>query len=147
MKNILTIIAIVLGTHFASAQVSDQKQVEFIPPGPHINFDVDSHDFGDITQGEKVYYTFEFTNDGDAPLILSNVRTTCGCTASSWPREPIAPGETSKIDVSFNSAGKFGHQNKVITIMSNATNNPEKVKIVTNILAKPSTPASTQGDS
>ncbi|MFY0627513.1 MAG: DUF1573 domain-containing protein [Reichenbachiella sp.] len=112
---------------------------EFIPPGPHIAFSNPSYDFGDINQGDKVEYTFEFVNDGDQPVIISNVMTTCGCTASSWPREPIAPGESSKIDVTFNSAGKIGHQNKVITIMSNASNNPERVKIVTNILPKTET--------
>lgn len=111
-----------------------QDGAELVAPGPHITFDVKSYDFGDITQGDKVAYTFEFTNDGDAPLILSNVKTTCGCTASSWPTEAIAPGAKSKIDVTFNSTGKVGKQNKVITIMSNGSNNPETVKIVTNIL-------------
>lgn len=114
-------------------------QIELIPPGAHIKFEEYEYNFGDITQGDKVAYTFKFKNDGDAPLILSNVLTTCGCTASSWPREPIAPGEESKIDVTFNSTGKVGHLNKVITIMSNASNNPERVKIVTNILPKAQT--------
>jgi hypothetical protein len=68
--------------------------------------------------------------------VISNVKTTCGCTASSWPREPIAAGESSTIKVNFNSAGKIGHQNKVVTIMSNASNNPERIKIVTNIIPK-----------
>ncbi len=112
------------------------SQTEFLAPGPHIKFETSSYDFGDIVQGDKVEYTFKFTNDGDAPLIISNVLTTCGCTASDWPKEPIAPGASSEIDVTFNSTGKIGHQNKVITIMSNASNNPERVKIVTNILLK-----------
>jgi len=137
MKNILTATIIFFTVSIVSAQVSDNQPVEFLPPGPHIKFNVTSNDFGDITQGDKVAYTFEFTNDGDTPLLLSNVQTTCGCTASSWPRDPIAPGTSSKIDVTFNSSGKIGHQNKVITIMSNATNNPERVKIITNILPKP----------
>ncbi len=118
------------------AAYAQNDAAEFIPPGPHIKFKNSSYDFGDIAQGDKVDYTFEFTNDGDAPVIISNVITSCGCTASSWPKEPIAPGQSSKIDVTFNSSGKIGHQNKVITIMSNASNNPERVKIVTNILPK-----------
>lgn len=102
--------------------------------GPKIVFTEKSYNFGDITQGEKVEHVFEFENTGNEPLILSDVRTTCGCTAPEWPREPIAPGKTAKVKVVFNSAGKMGMQNKVITVMSNAVNNPERVKIVTNVL-------------
>lgn len=134
MKYVLA-LAVLISLSFA-ATAQDAELVAPAPPGPFIKFSEMSHDFGDIEQGEKVAYTFEFTNTGDAPVVITNVLTTCGCTASSWPREPIAPGESSKIDVSFNSTGKIGHQNKVITIMSNATNNPERVKIVTNILPK-----------
>ncbi|UXP31295.1 DUF1573 domain-containing protein [Reichenbachiella agarivorans] len=137
MKKTLLILSILL----SSIGVFAQEGAEIIPSGPHIKFATSSYDFGDITQGDKVNYTFEFVNDGNAPVIISNVQTTCGCTASSWPREPIAPGASSKIEVTFNSTGKIGHQNKVITITSNATNNPERVKIVTNILPK------TEGDS
>lgn len=133
MKFIVSILFLSL---ISTASFSQDGTAEFIPPGPHIKFDNASYDFGDITQGDKVAYTFEFTNDGDQPVVISNVLTTCGCTASSWPREPIVPGASNKIDVTFNSAGKIGHQNKVITIMSNATNNPERVKIITNILPK-----------
>lgn len=102
--------------------------------GPQITFAQDTKDFGDIVQGDKVSHTFEFENTGTEPLILSNVLTTCGCTATSWPREPIAPGENSKIEVSFNSTGKKGRQNKVVTIVSNAVNAQERVKLITNVL-------------
>lgn len=141
MKKIFLALTLALGFTYAQAQDGQ----EIVPPGPHINFVTSSYDFGDITQGDKVAYTFEFTNDGDAPLVISNVRTTCGCTASNWPREAIAPGESSKIDVTFNSRGKIGHQNKVITIMSNASNNPERVKIVTNVLLPETTSEEGEG--
>ena len=104
--------------------------------GPQISFSEDTHDFGDIEQGTKVSHTFEFENAGTEPLILSNVLTTCGCTATDWPREPVAPGDGGKIEVSFNSAGKMGKQNKVITVVSNAVNAQERVKIITNVLPK-----------
>lgn len=112
----------------------NNEPVELQPPGPFISFVEDAHDFGDIEQGDQVEYTFEFENTGDAPIIISNVQTTCGCTATNWPKEPIAPGAKSSITAKFNSAGKVGRQNKVITILSNAANNPERVRIVTNIL-------------
>lgn len=104
--------------------------------GAVITFAEESHNFGDIIQGEKVDHTFKFTNTGTEPLILSNVLTTCGCTATNWPRDPIAPGKGGEITVSFNSSGKMGVQNKIVTIVSNAKNAQEKVKIVTNVLPK-----------
>ncbi len=107
--------------------------------GPEIKFVEPTHDFGDITQGDKVEYVFAFSNTGTEPLILSRVLTTCGCTAPSWPREPIAPGEKAEMKVSFNSTGKMGMQNKVITVISNATNSSERISITTNVLPKKET--------
>ncbi len=101
-----------------------------------ISFSEESFDFGDIEQGEKVKHVFKFENKGKAPLILSNVLTQCGCTATNWPRDPIAPGKSGEIEVSFNSAGKMGVQNKVVTIVSNASNSREKVNITTNVTPK-----------
>ena len=113
---------------FATAQEEEEPM-----RGPRISFTENSFDFGEITQGTKVEHVFEFENVGNEPLILSDVRTTCGCTAPEWPRDPIAPGKKARLKVVFNSTGKMGMQNKVITVMSNAVNNPERVKIVTNV--------------
>ena len=101
-----------------------------------ITFEESSYDFGDIAQGDKVEHTFKFTNTGKTPLVLSNVQTTCGCTATNWKKEPIAPGESAAITASFNSTGKMGKQNKVITVYSNADNNPARVTIISNVLKK-----------
>lgn len=135
MKYLASLLLIGTG-FFGLAQDGDQEETPLT--GAKISFAEKSYNFGDITQGEKVEYTFEFENVGNEPLILSDVRTTCGCTAPEWPREPIAPGASAKLKVVFNSAGKMGMQNKVITVMSNAVNNPERVKIVTNV--KPTNP-------
>lgn len=104
--------------------------------GAAITFKEKSIDFGDITQGDKVSHTFELTNTGKAPLIISNVAATCGCTVPSWPKEPIAPGTSSEIKVSFNSAGKMGKQNSVVRIYSNASEPIEKVSLISNVLPK-----------
>ncbi len=96
--------------------------------GAAITFKEKSIDFGDITQGDKVEHTFQLTNSG--------VAATCGCTVPSWPKEPIAPGKTSEIKVSFNSAGKMGKQNSVVRIYSNASEPIEKVSLISNVLPK-----------
>lgn len=99
-----------------------------------LTFDKNIHDFGDINQGDVVSHSFKFKNTGKAPLILTNVQVTCGCTAPKWPKEPIMPGKSAVIEVSFNSAGKVGKQNKVITVTSNASNATEYLTINSNIL-------------
>jgi len=82
-------------------------------------FEKESYDFGQITEGEKVSYEFAFTNSGKEPLIITGATATCGCTVPEYPNEPIAPGESGKISVTFDSAGKGGMQNKVITVTAN----------------------------
>lgn len=117
----------------AMAQSNDKGVVQTkAASGAKITFEEKSHDFGDISQGDKVEYTFKFKNTGTEPLIISSVQTTCGCTATNWTKEPVAPGKTGEVAATFNSAGKMGQQNKVISVYSNA--GLETVSIVTNIL-------------
>jgi len=97
-------------------------------------------EFGDISQGEKVSKKFVFRNTGTEPLMILNVQTTCGCTASDWPKSPLAPGDSSSIQVTFNSAKKQGRINKIITVYSNSQTPEEKLKITGNVLL----PAGTQ---
>ena len=101
-------------------------------------------EFGDINQGEKVSKKFVFRNTGTEPLMILNVQTTCGCTASDWPKSPLAPGDSSSIQVTFNSAKKQGRINKIITVYSNSQTPEEKLKITGNVLL-PSTPAQPEG--
>lgn len=105
-------------------------------PGPRMKFNEEKFEFGDIHQGDQVEHVFEFENSGTAPLILTNVRSTCGCTIPKWPREPIPPGQKSKITVKFNSSGKMGKVTKVVKITSNAVDPINQVVITTNILPK-----------
>ncbi|MFN4000361.1 DUF1573 domain-containing protein [Algoriphagus sp.] len=104
--------------------------------GAVITFKENSIDFGDIVQGAKVEHTFTLTNSGTAPLVISNVAATCGCTVPSWPKEPVAPGKSAEIKVSFNSTGKMGKQNSVVRIYSNASEPIEKVSLISNVLPK-----------
>lgn len=102
--------------------------------GPVITFEETSKDFGEITQGTKVEHTFKLKNTGTEVLKISNVAATCGCTVPSWPKKPIAPGETAEIKVTFNSAGKLGNQNSVVRIYSNATEPIEKVSLISKVI-------------
>lgn len=124
---VLTLFALVL-----VFQVNAQDQAS----GPVITFKETSVDFGDIVQGAKVEHTFVLTNSGTAPLVISNVAATCGCTVPSWPKEPVAPGKSAEIKVSFNSTGKIGKQNSVVRIYSNASEPIEKVSLISNVLPK-----------
>jgi hypothetical protein len=81
-----------------------------------MTFAEEKHDFGKITQGEKVSYSFTFKNTGNSDLIVSNASASCGCTIPNYPKVPVKPGEESKIDVVFNSDGKSGLVEKTVTL-------------------------------
>ena len=100
-------------------------------------FEVESFDFGTVEEGDKAEKTFTFKNTGNQPIILSNVRASCGCTTPNWTREPVMPGQTGKIEVSYNSAGRPGAFNKTITITSNATEANKVLTIRGNVVNDP----------
>jgi len=86
---------------------------------PAFQFNTEEHDFGRITEGEKVSFTFKFKNSGKSDLIISDAKATCGCTVADYPKTPVKPGAESGISVTFNSEGKKGIQNKTITLVAN----------------------------
>jgi len=132
MKSLITLIFGFFVVFCAFAQ----EEQPVIVDGPAFTFEETSFDFGDIYQGDKVEHVFKFDNTGTQPLIITNVQTTCGCTATAWPRDPVLPGETDSLKVSFDSAGKSGHQNKIVSIISNAVSPLNQVKITTNVLPR-----------
>lgn len=134
MKRILVLIFGIAVAGMAFAQTATTAKVN----GPVIVWDKSTHDFGDMQQGDKVEHTFKFTNTGNEPLIITNVTVTCGCTTpKGWPRDPIAVGGKGEIVVAFNSTGKFGKQDKVVSVISNSSN-PEagQVKFTANVIEK-----------
>ena len=96
---------------------------------PELTFETLEHDFGKITEGEKVEYDFKFTNTGEAPLIISEVKASCGCTTPSWPKGVIKPGESDIIKVAYNSTGRPGNFSKGIVVTSNTYPNQNILKI------------------
>ena len=127
MKQILLVFMV-----FSFGAILAQNAIEVT--GPTVQFEETTFDFGEMHQGEKVVHVFKFKNTGNEPLIISNVLVQCGCTATKWPREPIAPDSNEEIVVSFNSTGKMGMQNKTVTVVSNATNSNAIVRFTTNVL-------------
>ena len=93
---------------------------------PSIKFEHMEHDFGKVLQGEQVSHTFKFKNVGDAPLIISSIEKTCGCTTPDFSNKPIKPGESGKITVTYDSKGHKGFQNKRLIVKAN-TNPSETI--------------------
>lgn len=94
--------------------------------GPMISLDKEVHDYGTIAQGANGTCEFIVTNTGDAPLILTSCKGSCGCTVPKCETEPIKPGQKTSITVKYDTK-RVGPINKSVTISSNATNTPEKI--------------------
>lgn len=115
-----------------AAQPKKNKKVKT----PEITFVKLVHDYGQIEQGGNGECEFEFKNTGKADLILTNCRSSCGCTVPSWPKDPIAPGKKAVIKVKYNTQ-RIGQINKTITVESNAVNDRVVLKITGNVNPKP----------
>ena len=124
MKTILSFVAVFFITLTVSAQ-------EF-------KFETETIDYGKIALGSEGKRVFEFTNVGDAPLIIKDIVSTCGCTVPSKPEKPIMPGEKGEIEVSYDTK-KPGGFSKAITIISNAKKSRKMVKIK-GFIVKDTTP-------
>ena len=118
MKNLITILFIGLIGFTSYAQDKVAK----------IEFKTKVIDYGTIEKGANGIRAFEFTNTGDAPLIISNAKSTCGCTVPNWPKEPIMPGESGKITVKYDTK-RVNPIRKTITITSNADTPTVALKI------------------
>ena len=119
----------------ASGEITDKTGV------PKFDFEEITFDLGTVQSGESVTHEFKFKNSGDKDLIISQAKGSCGCTVPDWPKEPIAPGETGKITVHYDTQ-RAGAINKSVTINSNAINEPIKViRIKGNVLPQPETGA------
>ena len=111
-----------------------------------ISFQEKEHDFGKINEKDgSVTYVFQFTNKGDAPLVVNRVQASCGCTTPVWTKEPISAGKTGAITVTYNTAGRPGVFTKTITVYTNDTQEQAVLIIRGEVIPiqKPTAPAET----
>ena len=96
---------------------------------PVITFEKKEHDFGTIVWGTPVETIFKFTNTGNAPLVITNASSSCGCTIPEYPKDKaIAPGESGELKVKFNGSGK-NLVSKIVTVYANTEKGSEQLKI------------------
>jgi len=115
MKKITLLISGIIGGVFLLAQ---QKE-------PFMAFDSQTHNFGTIKEEDgPVTHKYIFTNTGSIPLVIKEVRASCGCTASDWTKEPVLPGNKGFVSATYNPVGRPGPFTKTVTVTSNATNSP-----------------------
>ena len=105
---------------------------------PNLSFDKLLHDFGTIKEVDgKVTYDFEFTNTGGRPLIISQVRASCGCTAPDWSKEPVLPGKKGFVSATYDTRNRPGPFNKSLAVISNATTPNVVLQIKGDVIPKP----------
>jgi len=105
--------------------------------GPEITFESETIDYGEVAQNSDGSRIFKFTNTGDAPLVIKNAKSSCGCTVPKKPEGPIAPGESGEIVVRYDTKNRVGQFRKTITLTTNIENQPMvALKIKGNVLPK-----------
>lgn len=124
----------------ATAQAAKALEGKF----PKVKLDKLEHDFGTINEGDIVKTEFIVINDGEVDLIISDAKGSCGCTVPKPPKDPIKPGASAPIKVSFDSNGKPGAQEKTVTLTTNTENGHETFKIKANVTPKAGISATTK---
>lgn len=120
----------------AAAAVRDASANKF----PVIEFDKKDHDFGEIASGTPVETVFSYKNTGNAPLVITDIKSSCGCTVpKDWSKEPLAVGGTGKFTVKFNGKGA-NKVSKAITVTANTQSGKEVVKISAFVKPDPNAP-------
>ena len=120
----------------ADSTTTQTAAVVASPDAPVLSFESGMYNFGKIVHGEKVHHDFKFTNTGKTPLIITNATATCGCTIPEPPKEPIKPGASGVIKVVFNSEGKMGMQDKIVTVTSNGNPSTSEVHLIGEVTEK-----------
>ncbi len=138
MKKIITLLFIGFLTITINAQEKKVTETVQDPNAPVIEFETEVIDYGKIDLNADGLRVFKFKNIGKSPLVISNIKSTCGCTVPKKPTEPIMPGETGEIEVKYDTK-RAGGFSKMITINSNASEPAKRLRIK-GIVIKPESP-------
>lgn len=133
LKSILICLLLLAAINLVNAQTENtQQKTQVNSTVPEISFDNVGHDYGTIKKGADGSCNFTFINKGKEPLILSDVRSSCGCTVPTWPKEPVMPGQSGVIKVVYDTK-RIGAISKSITVISNAVNGSMILSIKGNV--------------
>ncbi|QQL50487.1 DUF1573 domain-containing protein [Mucilaginibacter ginkgonis] len=130
MKKLMILCAVLVGFAFKASAQTDSK--------PAFKFNEEKHDFGKVPQGKPVTTVFTYTNVGEEPLILTEVKPTCGCTIADYTKTPVKKGGEGKITITYNAA-VVAPFNKTIIVTSNAATPQKYLNIVGEVVAAPAT--------
>ena len=119
MKKTLLSLVLMLMAAGAIAQTPSVRTANLSSPAPTATWEAQAHDFGLTAQGTPVSHTFTFTNTGQSPLRIEAVKAACGCTATDYSKQAIAPGEKGFVTATYNAA-KPGYFTKTVSVTSNA---------------------------
>jgi hypothetical protein len=141
-KTIYTILALAV-VAFSSCTISDKNETSanvnaaMVDPEnpPIISFDSDEFNYGEIAVGTTVSHTYKFTNTGTTPLVILDVKPSCGCTAlKNWPKGAIAPGESGEIPIEFTPTSAGDPVARTISVICNANPSVQKLKITGKVV-------------
>ncbi|MDB5261822.1 MAG: hypothetical protein JWQ14_1103 [Adhaeribacter sp.] len=148
MKKILVFaLSLSLGISAAVAQTTvptPAANQKVVTDGPVLTFAETKFDFGNIQEGEVVKHIYKFRNTGNQPLLISEVRVTCGCTSPEWTKTPVAPGQTGFVTIQFNSTSKPGQNMKVVTVVSNSVTGNTQITFIADVAPKGSGTSATE---
>jgi hypothetical protein len=123
------------------SQATERDEAQANIDFPAMTFDKSEHDFGEIENGTPVETVFSYTNTGKSPLVITDIKSTCGCTVpQDWSKDPLGPGESAQFTVKFNGKGN-GNTSKTVTVTANTEKGKEQVKIKAFVKADPNAKA------
>ena len=134
MKHVFALIALfclTFGVTYAQESESIVKEVVMVEKSgdqPVMTLASTTVDYGEISKGSDPLRSVEFTNTGNAPLIIKHAKGSCGCTVPNWPKEPILPGETSQIEIRYDTK-RVGPIRKTVRITTNEGDQPHILQI------------------